>query len=49
MDVDTFTEESGPAWTAFLRDLVARGLSGVKLVVSDSHKGLVSAIEAVFP
>lgn len=47
--VDTFTEESGPAWTAFLRDLVARGLSGVKLVVSDSHKGLVSAIEAVFP
>lgn len=47
--VDTFTEESGPAWTAFLRDLVARGLSGVRLVVSDSHKGLVSAIEAVFP
>jgi transposase-like protein len=36
--VDTFTEESGPAWTAFLRDLVARGLAGVKLVVSDSHK-----------
>jgi transposase-like protein len=47
--VDTFTEESGAAWTAFLRDLVARGLAGVKLVVSDSHKGLVSAIEAVFP
>jgi len=47
--VDTFTEESGPAWTAFLRDLAARGLSGVKLVVSDTHKGLVSAIEAVFP
>ncbi|MHB8762002.1 MAG: IS256 family transposase [Coriobacteriia bacterium] len=47
--VDTFTEESGPAWTAFLRDLAARGLSGVKLVVSDSHKGLIAAIEAVFP
>ena len=47
--VDTFTEESGPAWTAFLRDLVARGLSGVRLVVSDSHKGLVCAIEAVLP
>jgi hypothetical protein len=31
--LDTFTEESGPAWTAFLRDLVARGLSGVRLVV----------------
>jgi transposase-like protein len=47
--LDTFTEESGAAWTAFLRDLVARGLSGVKLVISDSHKGLVSAIEAVLP
>ena len=47
--LDTFTEESGPAWTAFLRDLVARGLSGVKLVVSDSHKGLIAAIEAVLP
>jgi len=46
---DTFTEESGASWTAFLKDLVARGLSGVKLVVSDSHKGLVSAIEAVLP
>ncbi|MGB4592587.1 MAG: IS256 family transposase [Coriobacteriia bacterium] len=44
--LDTFTEESGPAWTAFLKDLVARGLTGVKLVVSDSHKGLISAIEA---
>jgi transposase-like protein len=47
--LDTFTEESGPAWTAFLRDLVARGLSGVRLVVSDSHKGLISAIGAVLP
>ena len=47
--LDTFTEESGPAWTAFLRDLVARGLSGVRLVVSDSHKGLVAAIEATLP
>ena len=47
--LDTFTEESGPAWTAFLRDLVARGLSGVQLVISDSHKGLVAAIEATLP
>jgi len=47
--LDTFIEESGPAWTAFLRDLVARGLSGVRLVVSDSHKGLIAAIEAVIP
>jgi putative transposase len=47
--VDVFTEETGAAWTAFLRDLVSRGLSGVRLVISDSHKGLVSAIEAVLP
>lgn len=47
--IDVFTEETGAAWTAFLRDLVSRGLSGVKLVVSDQHKGLVSAIEAVLP
>ena len=42
-------KESGPAWTAFLRDLVGRGLSGVRLVVSDSHTGLVAAIDAVLP
>jgi putative transposase len=34
-------------WTAFLRGLVARGLSGVKLVVSDAHNGLKAAIAAV--
>lgn len=47
LGLDVFTEESGPAWTAFLKDLVARGLSGVVLVVSDQHKGLVGAIDAV--
>ena len=29
---------------AFLRGLVARGLSGVQLVISDAHPGLVAAI-----
>ena len=32
--------EAGAFWLAFLRGLVARGLSGVKLVTSDSHQGL---------
>jgi putative transposase len=32
-----------------LRDLVARGLSGVSLVISDDHKGLTGAIAAVLP
>ena len=39
---DVITSEDGAGWTAFLRDLVARGLTGVKLVVSDDHKGSVA-------
>jgi len=31
-----------------LRELEARGLDGVRLVVSDVHQGLVAAIQAVF-
>ncbi len=41
--------EDGAGWLAFLRDLVARGLSGVKLVTSDAHQGLVAAIGAALP
>jgi len=40
--------EDGAFWTAFLRSLRARGLSGVKLVVSDAHQGLKAAIAGVF-
>lgn len=47
LGMDVFTAEDGAAWTAFLRGLVARGLSGVHLVVSDAHEGLKSAIAAV--
>ena len=32
LGVDVFTAEDGAAWTSFLRGLVARGLSGVRLV-----------------
>ena len=38
--------EDGAGWLTFWRDLVARGLSGVKLVTSDAHAGLVAAIGA---
>ena len=34
-------------WLTFVRGLVARGLSGVKLVTSDSHQGLKREIAAV--
>jgi putative transposase len=43
------TTEDGAGWLAFFRDLVARGLSGVKLVTSDAHAGLVAAIGATLP
>ena len=39
--------ESEATWREFLRSLMARGLSGVQLVVSDSHAGLKAAIAAV--
>ena len=44
---DVGPSEDGAFWTSFLRSLVARGLSGVRLVTSDSHRGLKSAVEAV--
>jgi putative transposase len=49
LGVDVFTSEDGAGWTAFLRGLVARGLSGVALVISDAHEGLKNAIAAVLP
>jgi len=36
-------------WRGFLEDLIKRGLHGTKLVISDSHKGLRAALNAVFP
>ncbi len=49
LGVDVFTSEDGAAWTQFLRGLVARGLNGVRLAVSDDHLGLKAAIGAVLP
>ena len=43
------TSEDGAGWLAFFRDLTARGLTGVKLVTSDAHAGLVAAIGATLP
>jgi transposase-like protein len=41
--------EDGAGWLAFFRDLTARGLTGVALVTSDAHRGLVEAIGATLP
>jgi Transposase and inactivated derivatives len=35
-------------WRAFLKSLVERGLSGVRLITSDAHAGLSAARQAVF-
>lgn len=45
--VDIGASEEGAFWTAFLRTLVARGLKGVQLVISDAHEGLKGAIATV--
>ncbi len=49
LGVQVTTSEDGAGWLAFFRDLTARGLSGVKLVTSDAHAGLVAAIGATIP
>jgi putative transposase len=44
----TGPSEAETFWTEFLRGLKARGLAGVKLVISDAHTGLKAAIGRVF-
>jgi len=47
LGLDVGPSEDEAFWTVFLRSLVARGLSGVRLVTSDAHRGLKGAIEVV--
>src|SRR5215203_1358477 len=49
LGVQVSSAEDGAGWLAFFRDLTARGLSGVALVTSDAHRGLVDAIGATLP
>jgi len=49
LGLDVMTSEDGAGWSEFLRSLVARGLSGVKVVVSDAHSGLRDAITQELP
>ena len=46
--VDCVDTESHAGWKAFLSGLRARGVDGVRLVVSDAHPGLVRALGEVF-
>jgi transposase-like protein len=47
LGLDVGPSENEAFWSSFLRSLVARGLRGVRLVTSDSHRGLKGAIEKV--
>jgi putative transposase len=49
LGLDVVTGEDGAGWLAFFRSLVARGLTGVELVISDAHEGLKAAIGATLP
>jgi putative transposase len=49
LGVQVTTSEDGAGWLGFFRDLTARRLSGVRLVTSDAHAGLVAAISATLP
>ncbi len=44
---DVGAAETYEFWQAFLRSLVARGLRGVRLAISDAHEGLKRAIAEV--
>jgi putative transposase len=49
LGLEVASQEDGAGWLGFLRGLTARGLSGVRLVISDAHRGLVDAIAATLP
>ena len=49
LGVQVTSGEDGAGWLGFFRDLTARGLTGVRLVTSDAHAGLVAAIGATLP
>jgi transposase-like protein len=47
LGMDVITTEDGAGWVAFLKGLTARGISGVRLVISDAHRGLKDGIASV--
>ena len=49
LGVDTASSEAEVNWRQFLEALASRGLTGVKLIISDDHAGLRKARQAIFP
>ena len=48
LGVSVALSEHGVHWRGFLQGMVARGLCGVRLVISGAHEGLKAARLAVF-
>jgi len=48
LGVDISDSEDETFWTRFLRSLKDRGLTGVRLVISDAHAGLKVSIRKGF-
>ena len=46
---DVFDNESKETWRTFFGSLKARGLTGLKLVTSDAHDGIIYALSKEFP
>jgi putative transposase len=49
LSMQVTSSEDGAGWLAFFRDLIARGLTGVKLVTSDAHAGLTRPQRRITP
>jgi putative transposase len=48
LGLDVGDSEDEAFWRGFLRTLKSRGLSAVRLVISDQHAGLVAALRRIF-
>ena len=46
---NVYSKESFDTWRDFLVGLKKRGLTGIDLITSDAHAGLVQAIQEIFP
>lgn len=46
---EVYDNESKETWLKFFTFLKKRGLTGVRMITSDSHQGIVNAVSKVFP
>lgn len=46
---EVYDKESKDTWKSFMSSLKSRGLTGLRLVTSDSHDGIIYALSKVFP